>query len=242
MKRLINYLFMIFIFIFVFNIYANAECSYQERKDLLDAAKNVDISFDINETEEKHTGINPNTGKEETSKSKVYYFKMNIIGNIDNMFLKITNDFDAEEKIVNSIDMNDNAYSFEIKNSTDIINYKIDFYSRNNNCYAENITTKRITKPKENLIYYYSICSNDLVSENKYCKQFIDKDFNMNEFEIMKKLNKIIEEETPEEINSNFFNKILSFIVSYWYVFALVFIIIITFAISMIIRKKRSRL
>ena len=58
MNKVINYgLFLIFLsFIFVINV--NAECSYQERKELLNEAKNVE-AYGLNPTNDKPLMIAP---------------------------------------------------------------------------------------------------------------------------------------------------------------------------------------
>ena len=242
MKRLINFLFLTIIFAFVFNISVYAECSYQERKELLNSAKNVDISFELKDKEEEYVGINPNSGLEETIKQTIYYFDLNIIGITENMFLSISNDYDSEEIVVNYEDLSDGSYSLEINNSSDLIKYYIQFYSNKDNCYAEKIITKKITKPKLNPIYNYSICLNDKVSNHEYCKQFINKDFNKSETDIIEELNNIINDENESNNKVKNDNAFLNFFINYWYVFLLGLIIISTVIVVIIIRKKRSRL
>lgn len=244
MKNIFNYvLFVIFLsFIFVINV--NAECSYQERKELLNEAKAVDISFDVVSEEKEMTGINPNTEEEETFTTTVYTFKIKVLGMTNNMFAKITNNFDSSEIIVNYDDMQDGMYSFDIENTTNIITYYVDFYSTNENCYANNITTKTVKKPKINPVYYYSVCSNEEVEDSDYCKQFIDKDFSKSVFDIVKELNDKVDakESSEEQSQSTFLTKLFSFVVTYWYIFIGILLLIIGIGIVLLIRKKRSKL
>lgn len=243
MKKIFNYsLFLILLsFIFINNV--DAECSYQERKQLLNEAKAVDISFEVYDKEEKIVGINPNTEQEEIYTTTTYFFKMNVSNITSNMFAKITNNYDSSEIIVNYDDLKDGIYSFDVENKTDIITYYIDFYSTNDNCYADNITTKTVKKPKENPIYYYSVCSNEKVENSAYCKHFIDKNFSENEYDIVKELNDIVNKDNDSQNNDkNFITETVTFISSYWYLFLFLVVLILFTIVMVIVRKKRSRL
>ncbi len=243
MKKIFNYsLFLILLsFIFINNV--DAECSYQERKQLLNEAKAVDISFEVYDKEEKIVGINPNTEQEEIYTTTTYFFKMNVSNITSNMFAKITNNYDSSEIIVNYDDLKEGIYSFDVENKTDIITYYIDFYSTNDNCYADNITTKTVKKPKENPIYYYSVCSNEKVENSAYCKHFIDKNFSKNEYDIVKELNDIVNKDNDSQNNDkNFITETVTFISSYWYLFLFLVVLILFTIVMFIVRKKRSRL
>lgn len=244
MKKVFNYGLFVLILSFVFINNVNAECSYQERKSLLNDAKSVDISFDVVSEEKEMTGINPNTEEEETFTTTVYTFKMNVVGMTNNMFAKITNNYDSSEIIVNYNDMKDGMYSINIENTTDIITYYVDFYSTNDNCYADKIKTTTVKKPKINPVYYYSVCSNEEVEDSEYCKQFIDKEFSKNVFDIVKELNDRVDakEKIEEKKGSTFIAKSFSFIMTYWYLFVGILLLIIGMIVVLLIRRKRSKL
>ena len=71
MKNIFNYALFVILLSFIFVINVNAECSYQERKKLLNEAKAVDISVEpiLNENNE-------------------YDFKFNIVNVTENFFIK----------------------------------------------------------------------------------------------------------------------------------------------------------
>lgn len=241
MNRITKYIIFTYFltFLFVFNV--KAECSYQERKDLLNAAKNVDIYFSVETEEREFIGINPNTDEETTYMKKYNFFNLNISGLTQDLFIKIINNKNNDEIIVNYEDLKDGTYILRNDNTTDLIKYYIYFYSLNDNCFAENVHKKTINKPKENGVYYYSVCTNEKVSEHEYCKQFIDKDFKLNEYEMVTKLNEIIDDNKVKDDNSNIKN-IGDFITNYWY-YIVIFVIAISLSmIIIIIRKKRSKL
>ena len=225
-------------FIFCQNVYA--ECSYQERKELLNATKNVEININSAIKEIEHEIINPNNDELETTKVKVNYFQLQLTGITDEFFAIITNNYNDEEEVVNSLVSKDGIYTKNIDNVSDIYTYTITFYSENDNCYAEKITNKKVKKPKENPIYFYSICSNEEVMDNKYCSKFIDSEFNKSEEEIIKYLNSLIDKEeekvTEEKVN------ITKTLKKYWYIPVIVFGFVIIVLIIIFVNKKRGEL
>lgn len=241
MRNIIKYFIFTYILTFIFIFDVRAECSYQERKDLLNNAKKTEIFFTVETENREFVGINPNTDLEETFMKEYNYFNLNISGLSNDLFIKIINNKNDDEIIVNYEDLVNDIYTIKIDNTTDIIKYYVFFYSLNDNCFAEDIHQKTVIKPKENSVYYYSVCSNELVSENQYCKQFIEKDFNLNEYEIVNKLNEIIDDNEQIEKNS-IIEKVQDFISNYWHYMTAGIVIIIIIVIVLIIRKKRSEL
>ena len=243
MNRVVNYLMYLFLFFFILVSSVNAECSYQERKNLLNEAKSVDIVFNVDSRKEKIETVNPNTEEIEIIEDDKFYFNLNISNLTNDLFIKVTNNLNSDQFIVNSEDLKDGLYSYEIDNMTDIITYHLDFYSTYNNCYAEKILSRQIKKPKENPVYYFSVCSDERLENNKYCQRFIENDFNMKTYDIVSKLNKILEEENEPVVEKNFSaKKVKQFFAKYWYLFVVTLIVIIGVITLLIIRKKRSKL
>lgn len=238
MNKVINSLLFVFIFFFMITN-VNAECSYQERKSLLNDAKSVDVNFSVESRKVQETFINPNSDEETLVDVDKYYFKFNVLNLNDTLFLKVYNDFDTSEFIVNSSDLKDGMYSVENDNTSDLITYYVEFYSTNQNCYAEKILSKKIKKPKENPVYYYSVCKNEKLKDNEYCAHFISKNFGMSDLDIVYKLNASLKE-TPQN-NANKLT-LKSILVKYWYLLV-VFIAIVGIVITIIVvRRKRSQL
>ena len=240
MNKIIKYITITILLTFIFIYNVQAECSYQERKDLLNAAKNVDVSFNIESEEVDFKSINPNTDKEEIIKKTKYYFNLNVVNLKSDTFIKLTNDYNSDEVIIKSEDLKDGIYTQRIDNISDIITYYYTFYSLNDNCYAEKITRKQVKKPKENPLYYYSICSDNLVKDSEYCQHFIHKEFNMTNDDIVTKLNKTIQDNNEIQDNDGF--DFISFIKNYWYCLLIIIILLLLGIIFYIIKKKRSEL
>lgn len=243
MKRKINYLFITIFFSFIFIINTYAECSYQERKQLLNEAKAIDVSFEVASKEVELSGINPDTGEEQIYKKNKYYFKMNIVGMSSNLFAIITNDYNDTKITVSYEDFVDGVYTLDIENTTDLIKYTVSFYSMNVNCYMDEVINKRVTKPIENPVFFFEVCTNEKVSNNKYCNQFIDKELDKNVYQIVTELNNIVRQaESVEQIEPNIFVSILNFIKTYWYYVLTLILALIVGIVTFVIRKKRSRL
>ena len=243
MKKFTKYILFIMLtsFLFIFNVHA--ECSYQERKELLNDSKSVEAYFDLERRIISAEKINPNTDLYETIEEEQYYFNLNIANLSDNLFIKVTNNYNEEQLIVNANNINNNLYTYEISNLTDIITYYLTFYTTKENCYAEKINTIELKKPKENPLYYFSVCNNEKLENNKYCDHFITKDFNMNIYDIVDKLNNIIDEQNVDSKSDiNFFNKIINIFKKYWYLFLVVFVIIILIIFLLIYRKRKNEL
>lgn len=238
MNKVINSLLFVFIFFFMI-VNVNAECSYQERKSLLNDAKSVDVNFSVESRKVQETHINPNNNEEALVDVDKYYFNFNVLNLNDTLFMKVYNDFDTTEFIVNSSDLKGGIYTLEIDNISDLITYYIEFYSTNQNCYAEKVLSKKIKKPKENPIYYYSVCSNEKLKDNEYCAHFIDKNFEINDLDIVYKLNDSLKESPQTNENKLTLKSIL---IKYWYLLIVFVAIISIVATIIIVRKKRSQL
>lgn len=241
MKKVINYICFFIIFLFIFIINSNAECSYQERKDLLNAAKNVDIYYDIENEVITETGVNT-YGEEVTLSKQIYSFKFNIVGLTENLFIKYYNLNDGVERYINYNDLDsESKYSFKDENSDFIYTYNFEIYSANNNCVGQKMYTKKVIKPMFNGFSQYSICQKDGMENFLYCKNFITKEINISEDEFIEKANNFLKQNTEEEKvsdNVNFFN----FLKNYYIYIIIVFVVIISLVSIIIVRKRRSRL
>ena len=235
--KIVYKLLIVITFIFAFNLIVNAECSYQERNELLKEAKNVNAFFDINSEKKNVERINPNSEELESIEVEDYYFILNVLNLTNNMFIKITNNYDDNEIIVNSNSLNNGVYTYKTDNTSNIITYYLTFYSTKDNCYANKITQISLKKPKENPIYYYSVCSNEYVKDSKYCQHFITNDFKGDVYDIVGELNnKVRSYENQKERKGIGF---LDIVKSYWYV-GIILVLFIIFIILTILHRKRK--
>ena len=243
MKKL-SYIMFMFVLIFLFLLDTSAECTYQERLDLLNEAKKVDVFFELGEEKKKINGVDPNDGTPTSIEITDEYFKMNFANITDNISVKVINSDTNESFIVNKSDLINGIYEYRINNVSNIITYKFEYYSKLSNCNDEKLSfTKSIKKPKLNSIHHYMICSNEVVSDNKYCKRVIDTDFNKSDSEIIDYLNNVINkynENNQKDVQSD--KTFFDLLKEYWYVPVISVIILLISVISIFIIKKRGEL
>ncbi len=220
MRKIFNYSLFFILLSFIFINSVNAECSYQERKQLLNEAKAVDISVE--------PILNDN---------KEYDFKFNVINITENFFIKYYNTNNGEENVINYELSNGGIFSFVDTDTYSVYDYKFEFYSTNNNCYADKISSRSITKPMYNIYSDNVNCTYDENKNFKYCSKFLTKDENLSLDEFYEKMLDYSEEKQTYDVDEND-NE--SFIKSYLIYIIIFVIFLITIIILLIIRKKRS--
>ena len=242
MKKLSNYILFFFVFTFIFVFKVNAECSYQERKDLLNAAKNVDIGYEIVSNVVEEEGVDPDTNETKMYTYENYSYKFYVTNLVDEIFIKYYNGFETENiEYINVEDLQNGVYYFTDYNSLNIYNYYFEIYSLNNNCAGNLITTRKIIKPKYNYFSSFSICEDESMKNYSNCNKFITKEINLNESDFIANATKYYKNVNinPNEKEDNKLN-INNLLKKYWYCVLIIFIVII-FIIIFIINKFKKR-
>lgn len=221
MKRLIKYVFIIFVFsIFILDV--NADCSYQERKKLLEEAKNVDAYFEADVD------------------NKLFNFYLYNL--TDNLFVQIENLNSKQTTEVYNYQIVGNYYTFVENNIEEKISYRIHIYSNKQECYGSKLTSKTINKGIINKFYSESICKG--AEEYKYCQPFFKDKLNISDEEVINKINeykKNLEINMKQQIEeTNFF---IDFVKKNWK-YILVFFIVSCMVIGgmLIINKRKGEL
>lgn len=240
MKKIFNYSLFFILLSFVFINSVNAECSYQERKQLLNEAKAVDISVSPKGEKKQTTIISDLTEEEEVVEYDAYSFEFNIVNLTSNLFIKYYNDLDGVEYYITHDDINNGVYTFINNNESTLENYYFEFRSQNNNCPGQLMYTKKVIKPIFNNFSIYSVCSEETLKNEEYCQKFTTKKFNITESQFLEWANKkqslLIQEEQENDSN------ILDVIFDKWYVIALIVLLLLIVIIVLFIRKRRSEL
>ena len=219
MNKVINYgLFLIFLsFIFVINV--NAECSYQERKELLNEAKNVEAYFEP-----------------DLKNNKFNFYLYNLT---DNIFVKLENLATNQSIEIHNYNLEENYYTYVEDNISEKISYRVSIYSNKVECYANKLTSKTINKGILNKFYNESVCVG--AEEYIYCQPFLDNEITISDSEVIKKIEdykRSLEVEEKRDIVEN--NFLFDFIKTYWK-YILVFVIasiIVSFSILTIKKRK----
>lgn len=215
-------IFILCTFLFVKKV--NAECSYQERKKLLEKSKEVEMYFE------------PDLNNK--------YFVFNLYNLDDELYVNIYNSKTEENKEVHSYDMVDNHYSFIDNNIDDIITYRVTIYVSNSSCYGNKLTTKTITKKIINKYYYMDICKG--IEDYQYCKPLLNNKFSLNDDKINENINKYKEslnvKEDTKVISKFGMDDLIKLLKRYWYVILIVVCVSIGFVVIIKINKKRGDL
>ena len=244
MKNITRYLLFVLFISCIFISKVNAECSYQERKDLLNAAKGVDIGYEIKTDVVEEEGEDPDTGELKKYKNEYYSFQFYVNNLSDNIFIKYYNGFDDENSgFINKENLKDGIFYFDDYNTTNIYKYYFEVYSSNNNCPGELMYTHKITKPRYNYFSTFDVCGYEGMEDYKNCEKFITNEINKNEsefaYEAMNYYN--TKHFKDEKVNKD--NKYINFFKKYWYCFVIIFIIIVIGILYIIkIIKKRGEL
>lgn len=235
MKKFFDYMFFIILLCFIFINKVNAECTYKERKQLLNLAKNVDVFYEIKEIENKSTGVN--SYGEELEYTEVNYEIVFFVSNLsDEIFIKYYNTLNYEEKYINKDNLENGIYTFTDKNYSTLYNYNFEIYSMNENCMGDEIYTRKVVKPIYNGYSNYAICNNEELENYEYCKKFVTKKISLNESEFIELANKKVNSQ------NNVIEKTTTY-THYYIIIGLVLIILsVTIIIFLSIRRKKNAL
>lgn len=238
MKKIFNYLYILIIVSIVNILNCNAECSYQERKDLLNDAKNVDIYYEVNEEKTNEKGFNT-YGEEITLNSTNYIFKFVVLGLKENIYISYI-DNNGEKRFIDNNNLKDGIYSFEDKNFDNVYTYEFKMYSNNEKCLGKEVFTKKIIKPMVNGYSNYRICQENGMEDYKYCQKFVEEEINISESKFTDDANKYLNSVKGEELENKF--NLFDFLIKYYLYIILVIVLIICVAITFVVRRKRSQL
>lgn len=233
MRKITNYVIVFLLTFIVINFNVYAECSYQERKDLLNASKNVDIFYEI-DTRQEEVYVD-SVGMELRD---IEFLSIKVTNVTDNFFIKATSEYDNSEIFISKNKLVDGIFTIDQDFVGNIYKYNFEFYSNNNNCLGNSITKRSLTIPIYNVVSSHQICNNDYVSDSKYCKKYITEEFDKTTFEIVEELEKKVEEKESIDAQTddkNILTKILICIGILGGIGLILFIILY-------IRKRRSSL
>jgi len=213
--------FIISILFLTKNVYA--ECSYQERKDLLNAAENVKINME--------TIDNGNYS---------YSYVFHVTGITEDLFITYYNTNDGEENYISYKSSNNGAYSFTDNETYGVYTYEFEISSIKKECYGNSLTKKRIKKPMFNIYSENVNCKKTEYSDFKYCKKFLEEDYHLTEDKFYETLFNYVSKMEIEDIDDikeeSFIKKNLLILI------IIPTVVIIGIVIFIIVRKKKNEL
>lgn len=224
MKKIFKYILFTFLLSFIYTFNVNAECSYQERKELLEKAKNVEAFFE------------PDV---DNNKFVFYLF------NLDNdLFVELENINNKQLKKIYKYEFDTEYYTMDESNVSDIINYKLTIYSNKSECYSNHVTSKNIKKGIINKFYKEDICKD--IEDYKYCVPILNKKIRLSDDEIRKDIKEYkdsikVKEETI--LDKRFgLDDLLALLKTYWYIPVSILSILLIIFVIIYINKKRGEL
>ena len=216
-------LFLTFSLLFtLFVVRVNAECSYQERKELLSEAKNVDAFFEVDLDNNK--------------------FIFNLYNLSDNLFVELVNLSNNESEKIYKYQQDNDYYSFDIDNVSDYITYRLYIKSNKSECYSDSLTSKTLIKGIINKYYKEDVCKD--IEDYIYCKPVLTKKTNYSDDEIYEKIKKYKEDYELSISNNKKEEYILiTFLKNYWkYVLLIAVVLLIIILLLIRFNKKRGEL
>lgn len=241
MKKVYNYGIFILLLSFIFVKNVKAECSYQERKQLLNEAKSVDIGYDIITETKEEIGVNPDSGEEMVSTMEEYIIKFSVTNLSDNLYIRYYNLFDNEEHYITKDDLVNGIYYFEDDDYLNLYTYNFEFRSNNNNCIGDVFSTKKVVKPVYNSFEMFSICDYEEMKDYKYCQKFITKYFDINENEFITGATEYYDSLTKDKDSGSDID-IIQVIKNNWYYGVAIVVVAVVISVILLIRKKRSEI
>jgi len=204
------------IFLQINVVNAASKCDYAEQVELNNAVANIKVSYEeaIEEIVYEADEFSE-FGEDLVIKSE--YFKIIAYNLTEDLYLKITNDYNGEVKYITFNDSESGTAIYEWKNLDKVTDFTIRVYSSNKtNCPNEEYRVMYLTTPKKNTFVDSAQCTGN---EDFYlCKKYITEEKNIDnatfysELEKFKKDNQIKQDALEEENNKSWQDNVVNFI------------------------------
>lgn len=230
MKAFKYFIFAFFVFVgTLLHVRADENCSYKDQAALIKQSSNIQFLYTV-EQDYPDPNSDLDLGGDDSRFYKGTYLKVRVLNIPDNFYVNVENDFNEEEFVLDN-----NNCEFDNLALKEIINYKFSVYSTS--CPNVVLRLKTLRTPMYNEYSESSYCKGH--EDLKVCNQFYNDKLTYNKF--IKAINEATaNEKDKEEEKHNFFERILSWVYKYWYIFiAILGVAIITIIVIVVIRKRR---
>lgn len=218
MKTSVKGLFLLALLFLVPNyVKAASSCSYSEQAELNEIVSHVNANYEVVEVsmgeyyDVDHFG---DEGYETVKEHFVKGFNIHILNITEDIYVKVSNNVNAEVKTYHYKDTQDGIATFQTLDNERLVTYTIEVYSNKYSCAGEMYRKFTLTTPlynnyaerpqcEGNEEFYY--CQEFINSENITFNEFIDK---FSEFYAQKQEE---EEKRLEEENKSFLDKMKDF-------------------------------
>ena len=228
---------------------AASKCDYDEQVELNNVAANIKVSY------EEAIGVDNSEGSITSdvgvvADNEYTYFKISAFNLTEDVYIKITNDYNNEVKYLYYSDSESGVASYEWKHLDAVTDFTISVYSSNKTgCPNEEYRVIYLTTPRSNWLSDSAACTGN--EEFYYCQKYVlEKDeISVEEFE--KQISEFSasklkeEEQKEEEEDKDWLTKVQDFICENKITIIIISTIIVVGGVVttvIVIKKRRSRL
>ena len=226
---------IIFFFFSMINVNAASICSLTEQANIRKQADNVKITSEIVE----------DTIIDDNEEWPIELFQITILNLPEELYVKITNNVNEEEKFLSNEDSVDGVISFKWDYMVESTRFKVEIYtSDKTGCPHEVYKSSYIDMPRYNGYSEMNICREN--SDLSLCQKYVTWE-KLTEEEFLNKLNKELEAKEKSENKEStiekteYKNPAITFINNYRWIFISTGKIIILAITSFVIIKKIKR-
>ncbi len=178
MKSRLKKLFLLAILLLIPNLTkAESSCSYSEQAEINNIVANVKATYEVTDIYGGKT-LNIDYPDEFGNIPEIDYyikgFNFSILNITDDIYVRVTNNYDKAELIFRNSDATDGVVTFQTKNTDQLITYTIEVYANKYSCVGEVFRKFTITTPIYNSFSELDVCSR--YPEFYYCQEFISSD------------------------------------------------------------------
>lgn len=245
MSRFKKSIFFVFtFFLFTFSCSAARKCDIEEQSKLNSEAVNIKANYEIRVRRFKVD--NPpdellGTPEADDYYAETDYFQINILNLTENMYAKVTNDYDDTELIYNYSDTKNGNVAIEWNYVMELTKFKIEIYSSDaTGCEDSLLRTLYVSLPRYNDYSTYAVC--EKVPDYYLCQRYVTYehvDFSDFEKKIKNEIAKVEEEKKEEEENNIWYNKLLNFLDDNKVIIISIAAVVIVGAVVVVIMYKR---
>lgn len=162
--------FLLTCFLFLISQTKADSCSYKEQQALNKEASNVKINYEI--VDRRNEIPNNLTQDDHYDMKDYYYINVSLYNISENIYVKITNDYNNEEKNYYSTDLVENSISWKNFYNYQNITYTLNILANTTNCSGKKLIRKKITIPRFNQFYNKNYCQK--IPDYELCQELIN--------------------------------------------------------------------
>lgn len=252
MKTNLKKLFLLAIILWAPNLVnAASSCSYEEQAEINNIVANVKADYEVVDIYDGKVYDVDNPDAETLEEQEVDHyikgFEITILNITNDIYVKIKNNRNNEEKTFKYADTKDGTVTFQTTKKNELITYTVEVYSNKYSCLGEKFRELSFTTPMYNRHSQDAKCRSN--SEFYYCQDFINSE-NISLSEFNKKITEYEkqkqqeEKEQQEQKNKSFIEKIEEFYNNNKIIIYVMIVIIVVTGVTttvILVKKKRSR-